>query len=199
MILVNIWSGLPFFIILMVAGLKAIDAEQYEAASIDGASPWRKFLHITLPGLKYVIIVACLLNTIFTFNGFTLTYLLTGGGPGGATRIYTILAYEYAVQGLRYGAGTAVALTVAPMLFFLILFLGRFMMSKGDDSRTDSEDSLSWKFAMTIIWPLRMLAKGALMVFWFVNDIIEMISVQRCRRCGQQAQRPCCRVRRAVA
>ena len=70
-ILVNIWSGLPFFIILMVAGLKAIDVEQYEAASIDGASAWRKFLHITLPGLKYVIIVACLLNTIFTFNGFT--------------------------------------------------------------------------------------------------------------------------------
>jgi multiple sugar transport system permease protein len=174
-ILVNIWSGLPFFIILMVAGLKAIDAEQYEAASIDGATPWRKFLHITLPGLKYVIIVACLLNTIFTFNGFTLTYLLTGGGPGGATRIYTILAYEYAVQGLRYGAGTAVALTVAPMLFFLILFLGRFMMSKGDDSRVDGEDSRTWKFAMALIWPLRMLAKGALMIFWFVNDVVERI------------------------
>ena len=57
------------------------------------------------PGLKYVIIVACLLNTIFTFNGFTLTYILTGGGPGGATRIYTILAYEYAVQGLRWLVG----------------------------------------------------------------------------------------------
>ena len=110
-ILVNIWSGLPFFIILMVAGLKAIDVEQYEAASIDGASAWRKFLHITLRA-SYVIIVAVLLNTIFTFNGFTLTYILTGGGPA-ATRIYTILAYEYAVQGLRYGSGIAVAMTTA--------------------------------------------------------------------------------------
>jgi multiple sugar transport system permease protein len=174
-ILVNIWSGLPFFIILMVAGLKAIDAEQYEAASIDGASAWRKFLHITLPGLKYVIIVACLLNTIFTFNGFTLTYLLTGGGPGGATRIYTILAYEYAVQGLRYGAGTAVALTVAPMLFFLILFLGRFMMNRGDESRLEGDDSLTWKIAMTIIWPLRIVARLALMIFWAVNNVVETI------------------------
>jgi multiple sugar transport system permease protein len=175
-ILVNVWGGIPFIIILLVAGLKAIDAEQYEAASIDGASAWRKFLHITLPGLKYVIIVACLLNTIFTFNGFTLTYLLTGGGPGGATRIYTILAYEYAVQGLRYGAGTAVALTVAPLLFILILFLGRYMMNKGDEDRAgSSEDSAAWKFAMTLIWPLRMFARGATMLFWLVNDAIEGI------------------------
>jgi multiple sugar transport system permease protein len=175
-ILVNVWGGIPFIIILLVAGLKAIDAEQYEAASIDGASAWRKFLHITLPGLKYVIIVACLLNTIFTFNGFTLTYLLTGGGPGGATRIYTILAYEYAVQGLRYGAGTAVALTVAPMLFVLILFLGRYMMNRGDEDRSGAgADPLSWKIAMTLIWPLRMLGKAALGLFWIVNDTLETI------------------------
>ena len=58
-ILVNIWAGLPFFIILCLAGLKAIDAEQYDAASVDGASAWRKFLHVTLPGMRYVIIVAC--------------------------------------------------------------------------------------------------------------------------------------------
>ena len=82
-----------------MAGLKAIDAEQYDAAAVDGATAWRRFLHVTLPGMRYVIIVATLLSTIFTFNGFTLTYLLTGGGPGGATRIYTILAYEYAVGG----------------------------------------------------------------------------------------------------
>ena len=174
-ILVNIWGGLPFIIILLVAGLKAIDAEQYEAASIDGASAWRKFLHITLPGLRYVIIVACLLNTIFTFNGFTLTYLLTGGGPGGSTRIYTILSYEYAVQGLRYGSGIAVAMTVAPLLFVLILFLGRYMMNRGDEDRAGAEDSISWKFAMALIWPLRMLARGALMIFWLINNTVEKI------------------------
>ena len=74
----------------------------YDAAAVDGANAWRRFLHVTLPGLRYVIIVAVLLSTIFTFNGFTLTYLLTGGGPGGATRVYAILAYEYAIQALRY-------------------------------------------------------------------------------------------------
>jgi multiple sugar transport system permease protein len=173
-IMVNIWGGIPFIIILLTAGLKAIDNEQYEAAAIDGASAWRKFLHITLPGLKYVIIVACLLNTIFTFNGFTLTYLLTGGGPGGATRIYTILSYEYAVQGLRYGAGTAVALTVAPLLFILILFLGRFMMNRGDERALEA-DTATWRFAMTVIWPLRMLAKGAVAIFWVVNNAVETI------------------------
>ena len=174
-ILVNIWSGLPFFIILMVAGLKAIDAEQYEAAAIDGASAWRKFLHITLPGLRYVIIVAVLLNTIFTFNGFTLTYILTGGGPGGATRIYTILAYEYAVQGLRYGSGIAVAMTTAPALFLLILFLGRYMMNRGDESRTEGDESPIWRATMFVLWPLRLVLRGVLFVFWTLNNLVETV------------------------
>src|SRR6202011_4063984 len=120
----------PFFVILLLAGLKAIDKELYDAASVDGANAWRRFLHVTVPGLRYVIIVAVLLSTIFTFNGFTLTYLLTGGGPGGATRLYAILAYEYAIQALRTSAGVAVAMTVAPFLFLLILFLGRYMRSE---------------------------------------------------------------------
>ena len=73
-IMVNIWQGIPFFTIMMVAGLSSIDNELYEAASIDGANAWRKFLHVTLPGLKYVIIVAVLLSTIWTFNDFTTVY-----------------------------------------------------------------------------------------------------------------------------
>ncbi len=143
-ILVNIWAGAPFFIILVVAGLKAIDGELYDAASVDGATAWRRFLHITLPGLRYVIIVAALLSTIFTFNGFTLTYILTGGGPGGATRIYTVLAYEYA-RALRYGAATAVAMMVAPLLFMLILFLGRYMMRREDIAHSTAEDGALWR------------------------------------------------------
>src|SRR4051812_44713598 len=95
-IMVNVWSGIPFFVLLFLAGLKAIDRELYDAAAVDGATAWRRFLHVTLPGVRYVIIVATLLSTIFTFNSFTLTFLLPGGGPGGATRLYAILAYEYA-------------------------------------------------------------------------------------------------------
>ncbi|MCC6174287.1 MAG: ABC transporter permease subunit [Chloroflexi bacterium] len=170
-IMVYVWAGMPFFVILFLAGLKAIDSEQYHAAAVDGANGWRQFLHITIPGLRYVVIVAVLLATIFTFNSFTTVYLLTGGGPGGATRIYTVLAYEYAVQGLRYGAGTAVAMTVSPLLFLLILFLGRYMMGRADVDEGDGGPV--WRAAMVILWPVRMLVRGFLAAFWFVNDTVE--------------------------
>jgi multiple sugar transport system permease protein len=162
---------MPFFVILFLAGLKAVDRAQYEAAAVDGAGSWRQFLHVTLPGLRYVILVAVLLATIFTFNSFTTVYLLTGGGPGGATRIYTILAYEYAVAGLRYGAGAAVAMMVAPLLFILILFLGRYMMGRGDED--SAEPGRVWQGAMTLLWPFRMLANGVIALFWLVNDLAE--------------------------
>src|SRR5881628_2993208 len=96
----------------------------------------------------YVIIVAVLLSTIFTFNGFTLTYLLTGGGPGGATRVYAILAYEYAIQALRTSAGVAVAMTVAPFLFVLILFLGRYMMRREDMAHSSADEGGFWRVVM---------------------------------------------------
>src|ERR687885_421816 len=156
-ITVNVWSGIPFFVILFLAGLKAIDKELYDAAAVDGANAWRRFLHVTLPGLRYVIIVAVLLSTIFTFNGFTLTYPITGGGPGGATRVYPILAYEYAVNALRYSAGVAVAMTVAPFLFCLILFLGRYMMRREDIAHQSDADGPVWRAVMWIGWPIRML------------------------------------------
>ena len=80
-IMVNVWAGLPFMVVLLLAGLKGIDAELYDAASVDGANGWRRFLHITLPSLRDVLVVATLLSTIVTFNGFTLTYLLDQWRP----------------------------------------------------------------------------------------------------------------------
>ena len=168
-ITVNVWSGIPFFVILLLAGLKSIDREVYEAAAVDGANAWRRFLHVTLPGLRYVIIVAVLLSTIFTFNGFTLTYLLTGGGPGGATRVYAILAYEYASQALRTSAGVAVAMTVAPFLFLLILVLGRYMMRREDMAYSSADEGAAWRALMTVLWPVRMLVRGVTAVFWAIN------------------------------
>ncbi|MDQ6671705.1 MAG: ABC transporter permease subunit [Chloroflexota bacterium] len=173
-ITVNVWSGVPFFVILLLAGLKAIDKELYDAASVDGANSWRRFLHVTLPGLRYVIIVAVLLSTIFTFNGFTLTYLLTGGGPGGATRLYAILAYEYAIQSLRTSAGVAVAMTVAPFLFLLILFLGRYMMRREDLAHASGDDGPVWRVTMAILWPIRVLLQGVMAIFWAINGAAEM-------------------------
>jgi multiple sugar transport system permease protein len=175
-IAVNIWAGIPFFVILFLAGLKAIDRELYEAAAVDGASSWRRFLHVTIPGLRYVMIIAVLLSTIFTFNNFTLTYLLTGGGPGGATRVYVILAYEYAVAALRYSTGVAVAMTVAPFLFLLILFLGRFMMRRDDMARASDDDGRVWRAAMWLLWPVRMLMRGIAALFWAINGVGESVA-----------------------
>jgi multiple sugar transport system permease protein len=162
-------------VILFLAGLKAIDRELYDAASVDGANAWRRFLHVTLPGLRYVIIVAVLLSTIFTYNGFALTYILTGGGPGGATRLYAILAYEYAIQALRTSAGIAVAMTVAPFLFILILFLGRYMMRREDMAHSTADDGPFWRTVMLILWPVRMLLQGFVAVFWVINGAVETV------------------------
>jgi multiple sugar transport system permease protein len=198
-IAVNIWSGIPFFVILFLAGLKAVDKDLYEAAAVDGANAWRRFLHVTLPGLRYVIIVAVLLSTIFTFNGFNLTYLLTGGGPGGATRVYAILAYEYAIQALRTSAGVAVAMTMAPFLFILILFLGRYMMRR-DDAYSSGQDGPVFRAAMWLLWPVRILLRGLVAAFWFINDIGEGIarSIARTFSRPNSAPRAATRTRKRI-
>ncbi|MCA0453740.1 MAG: ABC transporter permease subunit [Chloroflexi bacterium] len=126
-IAVNVWKGIPFYTILLLAGLKAIEREQYEAAEVDGAGVIQKFRHITLPGLRYVILVTVLLSFISTFNTFGLIYLMTGGGPGGATRMFSILAYEKAIIGLRFGPGIATAFSMAPLMAIIIFILARVM------------------------------------------------------------------------
>lgn len=168
-IAVNIWKGIPFYTMLLLAGLKAIDREQYEAAEVDGADILQRFRHITLPGLKYVIIVTLLLSTISTFNTFGLVYLMTGGGPGGATRLYSILAYERAIVGLRFGPGAAVALSMAPVLALFILVLARFMRQdparRSDDTWVDR--IFDWlgrgldAVLSVLFWPFELLLAGA--------------------------------------
>ncbi len=126
-IAVNVWAGIPFFTVNMLAGLSSIDAELYEAAEIDGANAWQRFTSITLPGLRFVIAVATLLSTIWTFNNFETIFLLTNGGPGNLTKVYSIMAYEKAIRSLQFGPGTAVAFSLTPVLAFFILLLSRYM------------------------------------------------------------------------
>jgi len=137
-IAVNVWKGIPFFTLLLLAGLKAIDHEQLESAEVDGASVVQRFRHVTLPGLRYVLLIVLLLSFISTFNQFGLIFLMTGGGPGGATRLYSILAYEKAIGSLQYGPGTAIALSVAPLMALLIYFLARFLRR---DEKASAQDS----------------------------------------------------------
>jgi multiple sugar transport system permease protein len=133
---VNIWKGIPFYVLLLLAGLKAVDKEQLEAAEIDGANVVQRFRHVTLPSLRYVIVVTLLLSFISTFNQFGLPFLMTGGGPSGATKLYAILAYEKAIGALQYGPGIAIAFSIAPLMALLIWLLARFM--RADDRRDNS-------------------------------------------------------------
>jgi multiple sugar transport system permease protein len=126
-IAVNVWKGIPFFTINFLAGLKAIDRDLHEAASVDGATSWQRFLHVTLPGLRYVVLVTTLLSTIWTFNTFDLIWLLTQGGPGDVTAPYVLFAYAKAIQQLQYGPGAAVALMMLPVSAILVYFLARYL------------------------------------------------------------------------
>jgi multiple sugar transport system permease protein len=123
----NVWAGIPFFTVNILAGLQSIPQELYEAAEVDGASEWQRFRHISLPGIRYVALVAVLLSTIWTFNSFEVIFLLTGGGPAGMTRVYSVLTYQYGMIGLRFGPAAAIALSMTPVLAFLILLLSGYM------------------------------------------------------------------------
>ena len=163
-IAVNVWKGIPFFTILLLAGMKAIDKELYEAAEVDGANPFERFLHITLPSLRYVVAVTVLLSTISTFNSFGLIYLMTGGGPGGETRVYSILAYERALLQFRFGPGAAVSISTAPFLAVAIFALARFMrqgVAPATDSRLDRFfgriGAVVNRALAAIVWPVELI------------------------------------------
>lgn len=173
-ILVNLWAGIPFFTLLLVAGLKAIDKEQYEAAAIDGASAWRQFLHITLPGLQYVILVETLLSFIWTFNGFTQVFLLTGGGPLGSTKIYTIYAIE-AARSFRIGTAVAASMSMVPLLAILIIILGRNVLATQTGRASQSADEEHRGVWGALTWPVRFVMRVFVWIFWLLNDVVEAI------------------------
>ena len=171
-ILVNVWQGLPFVVINALAGLKHIDQDLYEAAAMDGAGRWRRFLHVTLPGLRYVLLVVTLLSVVWTFNDFRLIFLLTGGGPMNATKVYSVLAYQYGVAGLRFGAGTAVAMSVAPAFVLTILVLSRYMMGEYH-AGAEAPRGIGPGKLRTLSRVLRYLLRRPVALFWLANDGLE--------------------------
>ena len=124
---VNIWRGFPFFGISFLAGMKAIPGELYEAAAVDGATALQRFRHVTLPGVKNIVIIVVLLSTIWTFNDFQIVYILTRGGPGGATQVLPVFTYEIAFGAQRLGEAIAVALYMLPALAAVIIVLAGYM------------------------------------------------------------------------
>ena len=130
-IVAHVWRAFPFFGVAFLAGLQNIPSEQYEAAAVDGANAWQKFLYITIPGLRHVILVVLMLSTIWTFNAFEPIYLLTGGGPADATMVYTVLAYEMGIVNMRLGEASAVPVLILPVLgMFIVAVSG--LMSRDD-------------------------------------------------------------------
>ncbi len=172
-IAVNVWKGIPFFTIVLLAGLKAIDTEMYDAAAVDGANGWRRFIDITLPSLRYVIIVASLLSLIWTLNAFGQVFLLTGGGPGGATRLFSILSYEYAISQLRYSAGVAVAMSVVPALLILIIVLGRVMQGAETGMADEPRPGVLATTWSVMMWPFKMAIGAVLTIVNLILDTIE--------------------------
>jgi len=128
LILVNTWRGFPFFGITLLAGMQAIPQELYEAAEIDGASVWQRFRYITLPSLRTVILVVTILSTIWTFNDFSIVWLLTGGGPGHATDIFATYTYKLGFVTSRLGYGQTVSVILAPVLIAIIMMLSPLML-----------------------------------------------------------------------
>jgi ABC-type sugar transport system permease subunit len=126
-IAVNVWRGFPFFGISFLAGMKAIPGELYEAAAVDGATAVQRFRHITLPGIRNILIIVMLLSTIWTFNDFAIVYILTKGGPGGTTMVLPVFTYEMAFGAQRLGEAIAAALYMLPPLAFVIIVLARHM------------------------------------------------------------------------
>jgi multiple sugar transport system permease protein len=123
-IVIGVWAGMPQTTIVLLAGLQAVDRSLHEAAAVDGAGAWRRFRHVTLPGLRPVAIAITTLDLIWNLNSFALVYVLTAGGPGGQTMLPMLFAYNAAFRYGEFGyasamGGVLVVLVVGFLLFYL--------------------------------------------------------------------------------
>ena len=121
-IIANVWRGIPFVAISLLAGLQTISPSYYEASSIDGATPWQQFRFITMPLLTPIIAVVMTFSVLFTFTDFQLIYVLTRGGPLNATHLMATLAFQRAIPGGSLGEGAAIASMMVPLLLAAIMF-----------------------------------------------------------------------------
>src|SRR5207237_10819239 len=125
-----VWASTPFWAMMLLAGLQAIPAELYEAAEIDGAGVFGRFRHVTLPSLANIITITAMLSTIWTATSINFVYVLTNGGPAGATMTFPMLAYQIGVAGAqRLGTGATISLFFFPVFVVMIYFLTKRMLA----------------------------------------------------------------------
>lgn len=128
-ILINVWRGIPFLGISILAGLQTISGDMYEAAQIDGANAWRKFWAITLPSVKNVVLLASVITSIWTLNDFEIIWLLTRGGPDNGTQVFSTLAYTYGFLNRELGLSIAISVISLPILILLVGIAAKQSMS----------------------------------------------------------------------
>src|ERR1700688_1010225 len=130
-ILVNVWYGAPFFLIMYLAALKSVPEQLYEAASIDGANAWQKFVHITLPMMRNIIAITVLFSLIITFANFDIVQIMTAGGPRNMTHVFATYSFLLGIRSGDLPLGAATSLFMFPILAVAAVFILRGVRKRG--------------------------------------------------------------------
>src|SRR3954449_5726589 len=133
-ILVNVWYGAPFFMIMYLAALKSVPDQLYEAAAIDGANWWQKIWHITLPMMRNIIAITTLFSLIVTFANFDIVRILTSGGPLDSTHLFATWAFQVGIQSSDIPLGACVSLFMVPILAVAAVFILRDVNKRGNEA-----------------------------------------------------------------
>ena len=130
-ILVNVWYGAPFFLIMYLAALKSVPEQLYEAAQIDGANAWQRFVHVTLPMMRNIIAITVLFSLIVTFANFDTVQIMTAGGPRNMTHVFATYAFLLGIRSGDLPLGAAVSLFMLPILAISAMFILRGVRKRG--------------------------------------------------------------------
>src|SRR5436190_2426690 len=133
-ILVNVWYGAPFFLIMYLAALKSVPEQLYEAAAIDGANWWQKIWYVTLPMMRNIIAITVLFSLIVTFANFDIVRILTAGGPLDQTHVFDTWAFQLGIEGGDLPLGATVSLFMFPILAFGAIFILRDIHRRGNEA-----------------------------------------------------------------
>jgi multiple sugar transport system permease protein len=133
-ILVNVWYGAPFFMIMYLAALKSVPDQLYEAAAIDGANWWQRIWYVTLPMMRNIIAITTLFSLIVTFANFDIVRILTAGGPLDHTHIFATWAFRVGIEGSDIPLGASVSLFMAPILAIAAIFILRDISKRGNEA-----------------------------------------------------------------
>ena len=133
-ILVNVWYGAPFFLIMYLAALKSVPEQLYEAAAIDGANWWQKIWYVTLPMMRNIISITVLFSLIVTFANFDIVRILTSGGPIDRTHVFATWAFLVGINGGDIALGAAVSLFMFPILAIAAYFILRDISRRGNEA-----------------------------------------------------------------